>query len=42
MFIQNFKYEKDGEVFGVSDEVKSSDIDIAHDITTFLGAGGRP
>ena len=29
-------------MFGVSDEVKLSDIDIAHDITTFLGAGGEP
>ena len=41
VFVQNSKYEKDGEVFGVSDEVKLSDIDIAHDITTFLGAGGE-
>ena len=41
VFVQNSKYEKDGEVFGVSDEVKLSDVDIAHDITTFLGAGGE-
>ena len=41
VFVKNSKFEKDGEVFGVSDEVKLSDIDIAHDITTFLGAGGE-
>ena len=41
VFVQNSKYEKDGEVFGVSDDVKLNDIDIAHDITTFLGAGGE-
>ena len=41
VFVKNSKFEKDGEVFGVSDEVKLNDIDIAHDITTFLGAGGE-
>lgn len=41
VFVKNSKYEKDGEVFGVSDEVKLSDYDIAHDITAFLGAGGE-
>lgn len=41
VFTQNSKFEKDGEVFGVSDEVKLSGVDIAHDITTFLGAGGE-
>lgn len=41
VFVRNSKYEKDGEVFGVSDEVKLSDVDIAHDITAFLGAGGE-
>ena len=41
VFVQKSKYSKDGDVFGVSDDVKLSDVDIAHDITTFLGAGGE-
>ncbi len=42
VFVQNTKYSKDDHgVFGVSDDVKLSDVDIAHDITTFLGAGGE-
>ena len=41
VFVQNSKFEKDGEVFGVSDDVKLSDVDIAHDVTAFLGAGGE-
>ncbi|KAL6718202.1 hypothetical protein ACLMJK_004290 [Lecanora helva] len=41
VFVQNSKYEKDGDVYGVSDDVRLSDVDIAHDITTFLGAGGE-
>lgn len=42
IFVQNTKYSKDDTgVYGVSDEVKLSDVDIAHDITTFLGAGGE-
>ncbi|CAF9912111.1 MAG: hypothetical protein ALECFALPRED_007874 [Alectoria fallacina] len=42
VFVQNTKYSKNDGVFSVSDEVKLSDVDIAHDITTFLGAGGEP
>ncbi len=42
VFVQNSKYSKNDGVFTVSDEVKLSDVDIAHDITTFLGAGGEP
>ncbi|KAL8704919.1 MAG: hypothetical protein Q9201_001952 [Fulgogasparrea decipioides] len=41
VFVQKAKYLKNNEVFGLSDEVKLSDVDIAHDITTFLGAGGE-
>lgn len=42
VFVQNTKYSKIDGVFSVSEEVKLSDVDIAHDITTFLGAGGEP
>ena len=42
VFVKNAKYTKQDGVFSVSDDVKLSDIDIAHDITTFLGAGGEP
>lgn len=42
VFVQNTKYSKNDGVFRVSDEVLLSDVDIAHDITTFLGAGGEP
>ncbi|MCJ1278729.1 hypothetical protein MMC21_006546 [Puttea exsequens] len=42
VFVQNSKYSKNDGVFAISDEVKLSDVDIAHDITTFLGAGGEP
>jgi len=42
VFVQNTKYSKNDGVFSVSDDVKLSDVDIAHDITTFLGAGGEP
>ena len=41
-FVKNSRYSKNDGVFAVSDEVKLSDMDIAHDITTFLGAGGEP
>nr|WBO01267.1 methylphloroacetophenone synthase putative cytochrome p450 oxidative enzyme [Cladonia rangiferina]WBO01288.1 methylphloroacetophenone synthase putative cytochrome p450 oxidative enzyme [Cladonia rangiferina] len=41
VFVQNTKYTKDDGYFRVSDEVKLSDVEIAHDITTFLGAGGE-
>ena len=41
VFIQNSKYSKDGDLYGISSDVKLSDVDIAHDITTFLGAGGE-
>ena len=42
VFVQNNKYSKDDTgVYGVSDQVKLSDVDIAHDSTTFLGAGGE-
>ena len=42
VFTQKSKYAKENdEVFGLSDEVKLSGVDIAHDITTFLGAGGE-
>lgn len=41
VFVQNSKYEKDSEGFSVGEEVKLSDVDIAHDVTTFLGAGGE-
>lgn len=41
-FVKNSKYTKNDGVFAVSDDVKLSDMDIAHDITTFLGAGGEP
>ena len=40
-FVQNTKYTKNDGVFTVSDEVKLSDVEITHDITTFLGAGGE-
>ena len=42
VFVQNSKYSKSDGVFSISDDVKLSDVDIAHDITTFLGAGGEP
>ena len=41
VFVQKTKYSKDNELFGLSDDVKLSDMNIAHDITTFLGAGGE-
>lgn len=41
VFVQNSKYEKDSEGFSVGEEVRLSDVDIAHDVTTFLGAGGE-
>ena len=41
VFVQTTKYSKDDGVFRVSDEVQLSDVEIAHDITTFLGAGGE-
>ncbi|MDI1490871.1 MAG: hypothetical protein OHK93_002076 [Ramalina farinacea] len=42
VFVKNTKYKQDEtEVFAVSDDVKLSAYDIAHDITTFLGAGGE-
>lgn len=42
VFVQNSKYSKNDGVFEVSEDVKLRDVDIAHDITTFLGAGGEP
>ena len=41
VFVQSTKYSKSDGFFRVSDEVKLSDVEIAHDITTFLGAGGE-
>lgn len=41
VFVRNTKFSKNDGVFSVSDEVKLSDVEIAHDITTFLGAGGE-
>lgn len=42
VFVQNTKYSKeDNGAFGVSDQVKLRDVDIAHDIMTFIGAGGE-
>lgn len=42
VFVQNSKYTKNDGVYAVSEDVKLRDVDIAHDITTFLGAGGEP
>lgn len=41
VFVQTTKYTKSDGVFRVSDEVSLTDVEIAHDITTFLGAGGE-
>ena len=41
VFVKNSRYEKKGDTFGVSQNVRLNDVDIAHDITTFLGAGGE-
>ena len=41
-FVQNSRYSKSDGIFKVSEDTQLSDMDIAHDITTFLGAGGEP
>lgn len=41
VFVQTTKYTRGDGVFRVSDDVSLTDVEIAHDITTFLGAGGE-
>ena len=41
-FVQNSRYSKSDGIFKISEDTQLSDMDIAHDITTFLGAGGEP